>query len=103
MKRFVASLLVLLLLAGLFGVPSMQAAPDKHGAPTAYSQESAGNHTEDSPACSHACHVASHFVALPMIALDVSVPADEQHLMHGDAAVFSAPVAAPFHPPRALD
>lgn len=102
MTRLLARLLVIVFLTDLFGVAGLQAAPDSHDAPVAYSQGSDGNQSQDLPGCSHACHVAFHFVALPVISLAVPVPAAALLAVHGDMAVLTAPTTVLFHPPRAL-
>ena len=100
--RLLAQVVLLVFLFDLFGVAALQTAPESHGSPPGYSQERDGLDPQDAPACSHACHVALHFVALPVIPLAVSAVADQPQIRHPDSAVRAVPATAPYRPPRAL-
>lgn len=103
MKRTIARLLVILLVANLFGLGAAEAAADRHSQHGAYSAGLDGKPpVPDGPACSHACHASLHFDALPVILLSIAASTGPQRSLRREPGAFFVHSTAPFRPPRAL-
>ena len=104
MKRTIARLLVLLLIANLFGLGAVEAASDRHS--QQHGSYSAGLEGQlpmpEAPECAHAGHANLHFVALPVILLSIAASTGPQRSFRREPCAFFVHSTAPFRPPRAL-
>lgn len=104
MKRFLVSLLVVLLLADMLAVAHAEATVG--ASPTiAMDQQSQGDESggcPDGPRCTHACHLGSHFVGMVATSLDFAAPRGERSVAVPAASIFAVITQAPFRPPRLL-
>jgi hypothetical protein len=105
MKHVVARLLVTVLLANLVDLASAEVAqdPDSNNPAASYLQDTDSDNIPDVlGCCSHACHVACHFVALIGAPLLVAASLDEFQIVLSEPPIFATPAPAPFRPPRSL-
>ena len=88
-------------LANVLGMATLQAGPDEHDAGGGYAHDDGSDKNSSSP-CEHACHVSFHFMGLPAARLPVLRAEAAAEVVSFRAAVQSASPSIPFHPPRPL-
>ena len=103
MKRSIAWLFVLALLANSFALAGVETVPDVHLADSSsHSQSGGGDTSPEVPGCSHACHMSFHFMGLVGVPLAFAVEADKLRSIEFPTAFFPPPAAESFRPPRTL-
>lgn len=103
MKRSIAWLLALALLANTFALAGAETMSDPHLAGSSFhAGAGAGKICPEGPGCTHVCHMSFHFMGLVGMPLAFADEADELRSIEFPKAVFPPPAAESFRPPRTL-
>ena len=97
--------LILIFLANLLGVATVESASDEHEVGVAHShgQEPAKDPAgKDFSPCEHACHIGFHFMGLPGTALRIAAAEACFEVSSLLPTTRSASLPSLFHPPRSL-
>ena len=104
MKRILARLLIVLLLANLLGVAHAEATVG--GQPVIAldqpPQQDQNSGCPDGPRCTHACHLALHFVGMVAESFAFATSPSERSVPLPSTSIFAVSTQAPLRPPRLL-
>lgn len=102
MRRLIARFLVVVFLANLLGIATVESASDEHEVGVAHSHHTQDTGGKDASPCAHACHIGFHFMGLPVVGFAVMEIPGRSQVATRVAPLRSTSLSAPFHPPRSL-